>query len=98
MDIFGDAETIFLDDLEVLSSEQRKALLQAFVLTEPKRKIVLATRSLDDLGLARLLAGGTVQLIEADALRWRQRQLSLLWRSRLPVTDCSILDAYHVRG
>ena len=49
-DLFTEAETIFLDDLEMLSPDQRKALLKAFVLTPPHRKVVLATRSLEDLG------------------------------------------------
>src|SRR5579863_10509318 len=49
-ELFAGTEIVFIDDLEVLSPEQRKALLQAFVLTAPLHKIVLATRSLDDLG------------------------------------------------
>ena len=45
-ELFAGAETVFIDDLEVLSPEQRRALLQAFVLTAPLRKIGLATRSI----------------------------------------------------
>ncbi len=90
-ELFDRAETVFIDDLEVLSPEQRKALLQAFVLTAPRHKIVLAIRSLDDLGLARLLADGAVQLIEADTLHWRRRQLSELWQSRLTTKQINLI-------
>ena len=91
-ELFAGAETVFIDDLEVLSPEQRRALLQAFVLTAPLRKIGLATRSLDDLGLARLLADGAVQLIQADTLRWRRRQLSELWQNRLTAKQINFID------
>lgn len=90
--LFAGTKTVFIDDLGFLSPEQRKALLQAFVLTAPPRKIVLATRSLEDLGLARLLADGAVQLIQADRLRWRRRQLSELWQSRLTAKQINLID------
>lgn len=93
-DLFAEAETIFIDDLAALSPGQRKALLHAFVLTAPHRKIVLATRSIDDLGLARLLADGALQLIQADTLRWRRRQLSELWQSRLTARQINFINDF----
>ncbi len=91
-DLFAEAETIFIDDLDMLSPNQRQALLRAFVLTAPHRKIVLATRTLEDLGAARLLADGAAQLIQADTLRWRPRQLSDLWQSRLTAKQIDRID------
>lgn len=88
----ADAEVVFIDDLDRLTPEQRKALLQAFVLTARQRKIVLGTRSLDDLGVARLLADGAAQLIQADTLRWRHRQLSDLWQNRLTARQIDFID------
>jgi len=92
-ELFAGAETVFIDDLDVLSPEQRRVLLQAFILTAPLRKIVMATRSLDDLGLARQLAAGAVQLIQADTLRWRRRQMSELWKSRLTTKQINLIES-----
>jgi LuxR family maltose regulon positive regulatory protein len=91
-ELFAAADAIFVDDIDILSREQRKALLQAFALTAPQHKIVLATRSLDELGVIRLVAAGSAQVIQADSLRWRRRQLSELWKSRLSARQIDFIE------
>lgn len=91
-ELFAEFETLFIDDLEILEPEQRRALVRAFALKGPSRKLVLATSSPDDFGLGKLLAGGGLRLIQAKTLRWRRRQLSELWHDRLTSGQIEFID------
>jgi len=62
---------IFLDDLEKVTDPEVRALVARLLATlGPGQQLVIGTREVPDLGLARLRAAGQLAEIDADKLRF----------------------------